>query len=120
MYEVTAELDGRFWLVRVPAVDRVTQARNIREIEPMAKELIEVMTGESNVEVQVSLKLSDAVQAHLRQLGELRVAEARARSEAAAESRRIARILRDQGLTLADVGSVLGVSHQRAAQLINT
>ena len=46
-YEVTAEPDGRFWLIRVPAIGRVTQARNVKEIESMAAELIELATGET-------------------------------------------------------------------------
>ena len=53
MYEVTAELDGRMWLVRVPAIDRVTQARNVGEIQTMASDLIEIMTGEASPEMQI-------------------------------------------------------------------
>ncbi len=37
-YQVTAELDGRFWLVRVPMIGRVTQARNVGEIEVIARD----------------------------------------------------------------------------------
>ena len=42
-----------------------------------------------------------------------------ARSQAAAAARRAARRLRDQGLPLHDVGQALGVSFQRAKQLID-
>jgi hypothetical protein len=42
---------------------------------------------------------------------------ARAQAEAAQLSRHAAALLRGQGLTLRDVGRVLGVSFQRAKQL---
>ncbi|HEY5224556.1 MAG TPA: hypothetical protein VIJ18_16105 [Microbacteriaceae bacterium] len=119
MYEVTAELDGRFWLVRVPAIDRVTQARNVGEIQAMASDLITVMTGEEAPEVRVQLLLPEAITERLQRLAEAREAEMEARRVAAEENRAVARMLRAQHLTLADVGSVLGVSHQRAAQLVD-
>jgi len=53
MYEVEAELDGRFWLVRVPAIDRSTQARTIREVPEMAKDLITIMTSEEDPTLKV-------------------------------------------------------------------
>lgn len=33
----------RYWLVTVPEIQRTTQARTLREIEPMARDLIAVM-----------------------------------------------------------------------------
>jgi hypothetical protein len=35
-YEVDVNRDGQFWHIRVPQVARSTQARTLREIEPMA------------------------------------------------------------------------------------
>jgi hypothetical protein len=37
--------DGRFWLIHVPEIDRHTQARHLREIDTMARDLVAVMTG---------------------------------------------------------------------------
>ena len=119
-YDVTAELGNRFWLVRVAALERVTQARNIGEIEPMAKELIELMTGESNPAIHVTLVLPKRIQNHLDRVAELRATEEQSRQSAAVEARIAARLLRESHLTLSDVGAVLGVSHQRAHQLIKS
>ncbi|CAN5386248.1 hypothetical protein BH10ACT6_BH10ACT6_11610 [soil metagenome] len=118
IYEVTAELDGRFWHVVVPAIDRVTQARNVGEIEAMAKDLIEIMTGEA-ADVHIRLVLPEPIQQTLDQAAALRETEAESRQAAAQATRQAARMLRDQHLTLSDVGAVLGVSHQRAQQLIS-
>jgi len=118
MYEVEVELDGRFWLVRVPAIDRSTQARTFREVPEMAKDLITIMTGEEQPVIELRVTLPEEVEARMAHIEALRRREAAARTEAAAESRQVAWMLRQQALTLADVGAVMGVSHQRAQQLI--
>jgi len=55
IYEISAEQDGRMWLVRVPAIDRVTQARNVGEIQTMASDLIEIMTGEESPKMRLQI-----------------------------------------------------------------
>jgi formylmethanofuran dehydrogenase subunit E-like metal-binding protein len=119
IYEVTAELEGRLWYIEVPALDRATQARNVGEIEFMAKDLITIFTEESSPEVHVTLVLPDSVQEALDRAAVLRETEAESRQAAAQATRQAARMLREQHLTLSDVGAVLGVSHQRAQQLIS-
>lgn len=43
-YTAQVERDGRYWLIRVPQIDRCTQARSLREVETMARDLVAVMT----------------------------------------------------------------------------
>ena len=42
-YHAEVDRDGSVWRVRVPEVQRTTQARNLREVEPMARDLIAIM-----------------------------------------------------------------------------
>jgi hypothetical protein len=42
-YTARVERGERFWLVTVPEIQRTTQARTLREVEPMARDLIAVM-----------------------------------------------------------------------------
>ena len=42
-YHVRVERDEKHWMLHVPEIGRVTQARNLREVEPMARDLIAVM-----------------------------------------------------------------------------
>jgi predicted RNase H-like HicB family nuclease len=119
-YDAVVTRDGDYWLIRVPAVDRSTQARTLAEIEPMARDLVAVMldVDPSTVEIEVDLHLPTHVQAHLARAGQLRADEARARAEAAAEIRAAATELHDRcGIPLRDLGKILGVSYQRAGQL---
>lgn len=42
VYEVTAERDGRFWLIRIPEVDGVTQALSLDDVSGMARDYIAI------------------------------------------------------------------------------
>lgn len=119
-YTVEAQPAGRYWALEVPEIDRVTQARNVKEIEVMARDLIEIMTETTDFDMDIRLKLPAAVDNHRRRANELRAEELRLRSEAAREMRAAARALRDAGLTLRDVGALLDVSTARAGQLVGT
>ena len=119
-YRATVVRDGRFWLVQIDGVGS-TQARHLGELDAMAKDLIELMTGDDLTEfdVEYDIRLPAEVQAHLQRSKELRAASAEAQAAAAAEVRIAAKQLHRQGMGLRDVGKVLGVSHQRAHQLVS-
>ncbi|MGL5850473.1 MAG: hypothetical protein ACRCZD_06765 [Phycicoccus sp.] len=119
-YTATAERDGRSWLVHVSEVDRHTQARTLREIEPMARDLVAVMLDvePASVNIDVQVRLPEDAAQHLDRARRLREEAAEANSAAARESRAAARALAGHGMPLRDIGAALGVSHQRAAQLL--
>ena len=118
-YDATARRDGKFWLLHVPEVDRYTQALRLDQAEDMVRDLVSIMTGESedsfDVDVIVDLDpelnalISDAVTAK---------AEAVARQQAASRAQRDAiRRLTESGYTVRDTGRLLGLTYQRVAQL---
>ena len=119
IYTALVSRDGRFWHVEVPEIDRVTQARNLNEVDLMARELVAIMTGAEpdTFELDVRIQLPDSVRAHLSEVERARDAEAEARSRAAAELRAAAAELKNAGLSVRELGSVLGISYQRASQL---
>ncbi len=120
-YQVTAERVGKFWHVEVPELGRVTQARNLREIPEMAKDVISIMTGQDseNFELDVVTTLPSRIAQHLAHAEQLRAQSSYAQSEAAREVRIAARELHSDGMPLRDVGKLLGVSYQRAHQLVS-
>jgi hypothetical protein len=119
VYHANVERDGRFWLIRVPEIGRATQARHLREVDAMARDLIAVMRDvePDSFQLIVSHRLPKSVQAHLVRARKLREESDLAKSRAAQESRAAVRELVDAGLPLRDIGHLLGISHQRAAQL---
>ncbi len=82
VYHAHVERDGQFWLIHVPEVDRWTQARNLGEVETMARDLVAVMTGSdpASVQIDVAVTLPAAATEHLRMASELRETAARANS----------------------------------------
>jgi hypothetical protein len=120
-YHAQVDRDGKVWRICVPEVARTTQARTLREVEPMARDLIAIMDNvpADSFGLDVILTLPADVQAELDRSAELREQAARSQTQAAQLARRAARRLRDEGLPLQDVGKALGVSFQRAKQLID-
>ena len=120
-YSATAERDGKVWLVHVPEVDRYTQARSLREAGVMAADLVAIMTDSDpgSFDVTVTVELPSAARTYLERAHEQRERAAEANAAAADYSRKAARELADAGLTMRDIGQALGVSHQRAHQLVN-
>jgi len=116
-YHAEVDRDGKVWRVRVPAVARATQARTLREAESMARDLIAIKDDipADSFDLDIAIILPAEVRAELDQSAELRQQAARSQAQAA----QLARRLRDQGLSLQDVGKALGVSFQRAKQLID-
>ncbi|HZX01393.1 hypothetical protein [Kribbella sp.] len=120
-YEVTVRRDGRWWMVGVPELDGVTQARRLDEVERMAREYIAVSTDVPLSKVAVEVV---GIEAGGRDLLEAKTLVEALRRRAkdlealvAELTRQVASALTDVDVPVRDVSSVLGVSHQRVSQL---
>lgn len=119
-YRVRARRSGGWWAIDAPAMKGLhSQARRIDQVEAMARDaiatLLDVDPGSFAVEVDVELPEEWArVVAEARQA---RVDADAAEKTAQATVRGAAKTLLEAGLSMRDVGSIMGVSHQRVAQL---
>jgi predicted RNase H-like HicB family nuclease len=120
-YHVSASRDGRFWLVHIPEIDQYTQGRNLAEVEPMARDLIALWLEipEASFRVEVHVELPNDVRHHLELAAMYTANSAHAQAQAARERRLAARELKAKGLTVRDIGAALGISYQRAQQLVS-
>lgn len=112
--------DG-WWAVVVPEVDgAITQARRLDQVPAMVADAVALLAGEdpTTIEVDVQPEIPAAVRRRLERAAALRAHSARANNQAAHELRTAAHDLASEGLPLRDVGRVLGVSYQRAHQLV--
>lgn len=123
-YDVQVIRDGRWWMIEIPELDGVTQARRLDEVESMAREYIavtldlplsKVAVSVSGIEVEGQDFLgSKSIVAALRE-------QAREVEEtAAALTRALATVLTDAKVPMRDVSQVLGVSHQRVSQIVGS
>lgn len=114
--DVEVYRDDRRWMIEVPAIDGLTQARRVSEIEEQAVSLIATMldVAPSAVQIRVtSIKVGDVdalgIADHVRAARtEAAEAEARAQSAMAQAIQALAGVAPTR-----DVGEMLGVSHQR-------
>ncbi|MCW4352002.1 HicB family toxin-antitoxin system [Hoyosella sp. YIM 151337] len=122
-YDVKVTREGRWWIVRVPELDELTQARRVSEVEQMARELIAITTDSKISDVQVTVTvevegLGDVVGEALH-IRSLREHAAKLEAQASDRARYLAQALASAHVPVRDIGSVLGVSYQRAHQLID-
>jgi hypothetical protein len=121
-YTAHVTREGRWWMVAVPEIDGLTQARRLGEAGTMARELVALVLDiePDAFDLNISIDRGGSVDVRDR-LVEI----AREREEAAELERRLARHTRSLARDLAaqdvpqrDIGAILGVSHQRANQLL--
>ena len=121
-YDITVTREGKWWMIDVPAIDGLTQARRLSEIKTMAVSLIAVTLDvpASKVAVNVvamNVEGTDLVQQR-RQIDAERAAAKGAELKAAAMTVDLVRKLDADHVPLRDIGEVLGVSFQRVHQLL--
>jgi hypothetical protein len=121
-YKIEVTREGRWWMIYVPEIDQLTQARRIAEVVPMAESLIAVSTNHSLTDITVHIlslevpELGDV----LARVGEVEHArnEARRVAETAhRETAELAGALTAAGVPVRDTADLLHVSPQRVSQL---
>lgn len=120
-YTVRARRVGAWWALDVPDVPGVhTQVKRLDQAESMARDAIAGVLGapQDTFEVAVSPEIPEPIRAIVDQATSARSEAAQAQEAAAQLTRRAARRLVEEGLTVRDAGVLLGVSHQRIAQLL--
>lgn len=75
---------------------------------------------ESQVQIDVAPRLGEHEQIALENLKTARITEEQAIKQSRAASVGTVKLLRQRGYSLRDIGTLLGVSHQRIAQLAKT
>lgn len=121
-YKVEVVRDGRWWMIHVPEIDGLTQARRVDEIEDMARSLIAISTDIPLSEIGVHVMsvtvagigdIADTAQ----RIERLRRQAEELEAKAADAAKQYARDLTREGVPVRDAASLLGVSPQRISQL---
>lgn len=118
-YKVRAKRWARGWELHIEDLG-VTQSHTLRDAEMMARDYIELDTGEpaGSFGVEITPEIGGGLDGQVK-AARTAVAEAdAAQRQAAAQSRDTARRLQRAGLTGRDIAAVLQVSPQRVSQLL--
>jgi hypothetical protein len=121
-YRVEVARDGKWWMVAIPEIDGLTQARRLEEAALMARDYIAISLEVPIEEVEVTIAVIDVdgvnIAEELARLAAERAEVEAARDRVAEETRRLAKALAGKKVPVRDIGAILGVSHQRAHQLV--
>ncbi|MCX6489388.1 HicB family toxin-antitoxin system [Rhodococcus sp. IEGM 1401] len=123
-YTVSITRDGKWWMITVPELDALTQARRIDDVATAAKELIALETGVAlaDVEIEQHIELEPGGEDLAARVADIKAQRARLSEEEArvkASTEAFAKQLAGAHVPVRDIGSLLGVTFQRASQLVN-
>lgn len=123
-YGATVSREGKWWMVRVPAIDGLTQARRVSEAALVARELIAVTLDVALADVEVAVTFEpigtvEDISAEVSRIAADRARAAELERRASRDLASLAKTLRAQGIPGRDIGALLGMSHQRAQQLVS-
>ena len=119
-YTVEARRSGRWWAIAVRDLPGVfSQARRLADVEPMARDAIAAVLDVAPRSFGIVIRpvLGDRLDGLVRDARESRAAAQEAQLAATDRSVRALTSLQKAGLPLRDAGELLGISHQRAAQI---
>jgi hypothetical protein len=126
-YKIEIARDGRWWMVHIPEINGLTQARRLAEAPTMAREYIALDRGirlrEINVEV-ASVRMEKPASRELlesaRQIKDMRARANELERESAEQAREYAHWLVEHGVPVRDIAALLEISPQRVSQLANS
>ncbi|GAA2224389.1 hypothetical protein N1031_00325 [Herbiconiux moechotypicola] len=123
-YTAHVTREGKWWMIRVPEIDGLTQARRLSEASVMAADYIALVTEAPADSVEVDLvvdSIGEVDVAHtLEGIRSTRSEAAQLEEKARRETALLARRLADERVPVRDIGSMLNVSFQRAHQLVHS
>jgi DNA-directed RNA polymerase specialized sigma24 family protein len=120
IYEVTTWREEGWWVIDIPEFDLATQARRLDQVESMARDAVATWLDVSpdSFDVRITPQFDEDLTKRLSALRAERERAEQAQARATAEARQLAVSLHAEGLKVRDIGHMLGVSYQRAQQLI--
>lgn len=124
-YEANVVREGKWWMVSIPSIDGLTQARRLSEATKMAREYVAASENIPLESVSVDLQFApiggvDDVSDRVAAIIDERTRAAELEKAASRQATELARSLAAADIPVRDIGAILGVSHQRAHQLVSS
>lgn len=123
-YSALVSREGKWWMVHIPELNGLTQARRLADAGLMAREWIAVNLDLDLEDVEVTVSVADIdgipVAASLETIQSERKQAAELEREASERAAALAKSLAAKDIPVRDIGAAMGVSFQRAHQLVNS
>jgi len=119
-YRVVAERHDKWWLLEVPEIPGTfSQVRRLDQVDEWIRDAISLMLEipEDSFNIDLDVRLPKDELAELRAVKAAQKAVTQAQEESSTRTKSLVARLKDEGLTVRDIGTVLGVSYQRVSQL---
>jgi predicted RNase H-like HicB family nuclease len=117
-----AQRSGEWWAIEVPEVPGIfTQAKRLDQVPAIVADAVALVedVDEADVEVSIEVTLPAELEHQLETSRKDRAESERLAVQAAEGVRIVTASLAAQQYSLRDIGMIIGVSHQRVAQLLN-
>lgn len=113
--------EGAWWVVDIPSLNQVTQARTISSVEEAVREVASLVTGKPTDTFHVAMDIHvEGVPSFQERATEIKRTREQAQElerQAQDATRELAAQLTAAGVSVRDTAEFLGVSHQRIHQL---
>ncbi|XAS73060.1 hypothetical protein VUN82_04175 [Micrococcaceae bacterium Sec5.1] len=116
-----AQRSGGRWAIEVPEIQGLyTQAKRLEQVETMVKDAAALMTGrpETDFVVEVIPEVDKSTMEAVEAANEYAKQAAEMQRKATEQARFAATAMKASGMTVRDIGSIMGVSFQRASQIL--
>ena len=120
-YTAMARRSGRWWAITIPELGGVfSQARRLDGVERMAREAIAMTldVDSTSFDIDVVEILEPRTEDELEDVRSVRAAAAALQQRANGKTREFVVDLHRSGYPLRDIAHLVGISHQRVAQLL--
>ena len=117
---VTAERSGKWWVLEAPEAGAVSQCKALSQADDEMREAIAHQLGipEDSFEITIEIVLPLGYEREMKRSHDLYAESDRVAHEAADARRQAAKELHRLHMSVRDIGHVMGISYQRAHQLL--
>lgn len=124
-YEVTISREGKWWMISIPELGGLTQAKTVKQAHEAAREYIAVSLDvpADSFGLHVSAERVGRVEHVTQYLEDVRMQREQASAlerEATARMKALAAGLAAENLPLREIAAVMEISHQRVDQLLKS